>query len=230
MKIGIIGAMEEEIRILVPQIQQCQSHTVASFEFYSGLLQGHEITLVQSGIGKVNASLSVALLVEHFGVELIINTGSAGGLGQGLQVGDVVVADRLIHHDVDVTAFGYRYGQMAGMPASYQPAGELVATAVKTCQRQGKVVHQGLVVSGDVFVAGAEPIAKIKAHFPDALACEMESAAIAQAAHVLGVPYLIIRAISDSADSEAHISFDEFILLAGKASAELVVELLGELV
>ena len=223
MKIGLIGAMEEEIRLLKQALQQESEQVVAGYTFYQGQLSGQEVVLVQSGIGKVNAAMTVTLLKQLFDVDLVINTGSAGALGHGLKVGDVVVADQLRHHDADVTAFGYQIGQMAGMPAAYSALSDLAA---QLYQAKGKLVYRGLIVSGDAFVAGPSQQAPIKANFPQALACEMESAAIAQAAYVLKTPCVVIRAISDSADDQANITFDEFILLAGKESASLVMELL----
>ena len=217
MKIGLIGAMEEEIRLLKQALQQESEQVVAGYTFYQGQLSGQDVVLVQSGIGKVNAAMTVTLLKQLFDVDLVINTGSAGALGHGLKVGDVVVADQLRHHDADVTAFGYQIGQMAGMPAAYETHSALSDLAAQLYQAKGKQVYRGLIVSGD---------APIKANFPAALACEMESAAIAQAAYVLKTPCVVIRAISDSADDQANISFDEFILLAGKESASLVMELL----
>ena len=229
MHIGIIGAMEEEIRLSKETMGQYETTIIASFTFYTGELQGKRVTLVQSGIGKVNATLSVALLVERFNVDVVVNTGSAGGLGTGLHVGDVVIADDLLHHDVDVTAFGYQIGQMAGMPATYATDKNLADLAESVYVAKGLPVQRGLIVSGDVFVHSPTQIAQIKQSFPTALACEMESAAIAQAAYVLGVPCLVIRAISDSADDEAAVSFDEFIVLAGQKSAEMVLALLAQL-
>lgn len=226
MKIGLIGAMEEEIRLLKQALQHESEQVVAGYTFYQGQLSGQDVVLVQSGIGKVNAAMTVTLLKQLFDVNLVINTGSAGALGHGLKVGDVVVADQLRHHDADVTAFGYQIGQMAGMPAAYETHSALSDLAAQLYQAKGKQVYRGLIVSGDAFVAGPSQQAPIKANFPEALACEMESAAIAQAAYVLKTPCVVIRAISDSADDQANISFDEFILLAGKESASLVMELL----
>ena len=229
MHIGIIGAMEEEIRLLKATMGNYETTEIASFTFYTGELKGKHVTLVQSGIGKVNATLSVALLVERFKVDAVLNTGSAGGLGAGLHVGDIVIADQLLHHDVDVTAFGYQMGQMAGMPATYATDKALADLAEEVYASQGLPVQRGLIVSGDVFVNSPAQITQIKQHFPTALACEMESAAIAQAAYVLSVPCLVIRAISDSADDEAAMSFDEFIVLAGQKSAEMILALLAKM-
>lgn len=222
MKIGIIGAMEEEIRLLQNQLENKVETVQAGFTFYEGQLAQRDVVLVRSGIGKVNATISATLLVNHFGVDVLINTGSAGGLQDGLQVGDVVVANSLCYHDVDVTAFGYEKGQMAQMPVSYFVDNRLMQLALTLCEQHNWRATQGLIVSGDQFVQGGDALMNIQQSFPQALACEMESAAVAQTAFVLQVPCLIIRAISDLANEKANISFDEFIVQAGQQAATLV--------
>lgn len=229
MIIGIIGAMEEELRILKEEITQAQSEHYYGYEFITGMIGIQKVILVKSGIGKVNASISAVLLKQLYNVDVIINTGSAGGIGEGLKVGDIVIADQLTHHDVDVTAFGYLPGQMAGMPAVYRTDEGYRQLATEVCTTLSYPHRIGQIVSGDEFVSDASRVASIKENFPKALACEMESAAIAQTAYVLGVPCLIIRAISDSADDDAHVTFDEFILHAGRVSANIVSHLVKKL-
>lgn len=224
MKIGIIGAMEEEIRYLKEVIQNQEVQNFYGYEFTSGSLGAHDIVLVLSGIGKVNATVSTVLLKEKFEVEAMINTGSAGAIDSALKVGDVVIAHSLVHHDVDVTGFGYEPGQMAGMPKVYYPNSELLRIAQAACREIDIEPIVGQIASGDQFINSKEKINEISTTFPTVRAAEMESAAIAQSAYVLGVPFVIIRAISDSADSEASISFDQFILFAGKMSASLVTK------
>ncbi|MCR8969146.1 5'-methylthioadenosine/adenosylhomocysteine nucleosidase [Facklamia sp. 7083-14-GEN3] len=227
-KIGIIGAMEEEIRLLKDEISNIKIHNYYGFEFYHGSLSGKEVVLVQSGIGKVNASLSTVLMVDHFAVDLIINTGSAGGLSPDLAVGDLVIADGLIHHDVNLLAFGYDQGQMAGMPTIYQPDEKTSQLAYRLANENGQMAIRGLIASGDQFISDSQQVKTILQAFPNVKAVEMESAAIAQAAYVLKTPFIIIRSISDKADEEAGMSFDEFILLAGRKSAEMVMNLLAQ--
>ncbi|MBG9979655.1 5'-methylthioadenosine/adenosylhomocysteine nucleosidase [Facklamia lactis] len=228
-KIGVIGAMEEEIRLLRQQMQEVVVTNKYQFVFYQGQLNQQNIVLVQSGIGKVNASLSVALLVELFNVDFVINTGTAGAVDPGLKVGDLVIAQSLIHHDVDVTAFGYKKGQMAGMPEQYYPDSQAIQITKEVARRQGLEPILAQIASADEFVNNQARIEMIRKEFPVVRAVEMESAAIAQACHVLEKPYLIIRCISDSADEEANMNFDEFLVLAGGISAKIVVELLGKL-
>ena len=224
MKIGIIGAMDEEIRLLKEKIQTTYQENHHGNEFMIGKIGKHDVVLIRSGIGKVNATISTVLLKQLYDVDYIINTGSAGGIAEGLKVGDIVIADSLVHHDVDVTAFGYQVGQMAGMPAEYNGDTNRRTQIESICCSLQLPYHVGQIVSGDEFINSSQRIERIRTHFPLALACEMESAAIAQTAYVLGVPFNIIRAISDSADDEASLTFDEFILLAGQKSAQLVVD------
>lgn len=222
MKLGIIGAMEEEIRCLLLQMKEVEEHTFYQRTYYEGILNGKSVVLVECGIGKVNASIVATLLVEHFNVDLLINTGSAGAIDEALDVGDIVIADRLTFHDVDVTAFGYEMGQMAGMPAYYYTDPHLNRYAQEACRQLGIEPILGQIVSGDEFVSSPTRLQEIKSHFPRVRACDMESAAIAQVAYVLEVPVLIIRAISDNADQSASIDFDTFILEAGRLSAEMI--------
>lgn len=222
MKIGIIGAMEEEIRYLKQVVTNQEVHSQFSFDFIKGNLGEHEVIIVQSGIGKVNATICVVLLKQLYNVDVIINTGSAGGVDPALQVGDVVIAHSLIHHDVDVTGFDYALGQMAGMPELYYPETQLVRLAQDVCRQLDIEPVIGQIASGDQFVNDSASIQRIRTAFPTVRAVEMESAAIAQAAYVMGIPFVIIRAISDSADEVAGITFDQFITLAGKQSASIV--------
>ena len=226
MKFGIIAAMEEELKTLLLALEDKKEVVVLGKTYYEGRIGQHEVVLVQSGIGKVLSAMSVTILAETFEVDAIINTGSAGAVSEGLAIGDVVIADRLVYHDVDVTAFGYAYGQMAGQELYYQADQTLMASLQKVLNQQGIHNHVGLIATGDSFIAGQEKVDTIKHHFPEVLAVEMEGAAIAQAAQAAGKPFLVIRAMSDTAQGDANISFDEFILEAGKRSAQTLLALL----
>lgn len=223
MKIGIIGAMAEEVTALEKSLLELKMWEEAGSQFYQGKIGQHEVIVVQSGIGKVMAGMVATLLISHYHVDILLNTGSAGGIGEGLSVGDLVVSDRLAYNDVDVTAFGYAKGQMAGMPLYYEADKEIVKKILKAAQSTGMEVKTGLITTADSFIADQEKIAEIKGIFPDVLATEMEGAAIAQVATQYGVPFAVIRAVSDVADEEASVSFDEFIVEAGKKSAEMVI-------
>lgn len=229
MRIGIIAAMEEELRELLTQLTERVDQQVLGRMYHSGRLRGQAVVLVQSGIGKVMSAMSVAVLVDHFGVTAVLNTGSAGAVAPGLAVGDVVISDRLVYHDVDVTAFGYDFGQMAQQPLYFETDKHLRSAFEQAVTSQGLRGQVGLIATGDSFIASSAMIQKIKNHFPEVLAVEMEGAAIAQAAHSLGLPVLVIRAMSDTADHEASLSFEEFIIEAGRRSAQMVLSALENL-
>ncbi|HFU4025029.1 TPA: 5'-methylthioadenosine/adenosylhomocysteine nucleosidase [Streptococcus suis] len=228
MKFGIIAAMPQELKILVEQLQDKLESDVLGRTYYQGRIGQHEVVLVQSGIGKVMSAMSVAILAERFAVDAIVNTGSAGAVSDGIAIGDVVVATHLAYHDVDVTAFGYAYGQMAGQELYYPADQGLLEKLTSVLAEQEMTSHQGLIVTGDSFIAGQDKIAKIKQHFPEVLAVEMEGAAIAQAAVNTGKPFLIIRAMSDTAQGDANITFDEFIIQAGERSAQTLIAFLEQ--
>ncbi|HFI0120711.1 TPA: 5'-methylthioadenosine/adenosylhomocysteine nucleosidase [Streptococcus suis] len=228
MKFGIIAAMPQELKILVEQLQDKLESDVLGRTYYQGRIGQHEVVLVQSGIGKVMSAMSVAILADRFAVDAIVNTGSAGAVSDGIAIGDVVVATHLAYHDVDVTAFGYAYGQMAGQELYYPADQALLEKLTSVLAEQEMTSHQGLIVTGDSFIAGQDKIATIKHHFPEVLAVEMEGAAIAQAAVNTGKPFLVIRAMSDTAQGDANITFDEFIIQAGERSAQTLIAFLEQ--
>ncbi|WP_340081027.1 5'-methylthioadenosine/adenosylhomocysteine nucleosidase [Streptococcus agalactiae] len=229
MKIGIIAAMEEELKLLVENLEDKSQETVLSNVYYSGRYGEHELVLVQSGVGKVMSAMSVAILVESFKVDAIINTGSAGAVATGLNVGDVVVADTLVYHDVDLTAFGYDHGQMSMQPLYFHSDKTFVSTFEAVLSKEEMTSKVGLIATGDSFIAGQEKIDVIKGYFPQVLAVEMEGAAIAQAAQATGKPFVVVRAMSDTAAHDANITFDEFIIEAGKRSAQVLMAFLKAL-
>lgn len=228
MKFGIIAAMPQELKILVEQLQDKVEVAVLGRTYYQGRIGQHEVVLVQSGIGKVMSAMSVAILADRFAVDAIVNTGSAGAVADGIAIGDVVVATHLAYHDVDVTAFGYAFGQMAGQELYYPADQALLEKLTGVLVEQEIISHQGLIVTGDSFIAGQDKIIEIKKHFPEVLAVEMEGAAIAQAAVNTGKPFLVIRAMSDTAQGDANITFDEFIIQAGERSAQTLIALLEQ--
>ena len=230
MKIGIIAAMPQELKSLLDALEDAEKTLHLGRVYHTGHIGRHQVVLVESGIGKVMSAMSVAALIGHFHCTAIINTGSAGAVQPGIQIGDVVLADQLVYHDVDVTAFGYAFGQMAGQPLYYPASRYLLAEFQKVLERNGQNVHRGLIATGDTFVAGDNQVAVIMEHFPETMAVEMEGAAIAQAAHSVDIPFLVVRAISDTASHDANMTFDEFIDQAGKRSAQALIAFLKELV
>lgn len=229
MKVGIIGAMEQEVALLREQIVNRQTIQRAGCEIYTGQINGVDVALLKSGIGKVAAALGTTLLLEHCKPDVVINTGSAGGLAPTLNVGDIVVSEEVRYHDVDVTAFGYQPGQMACCPPAFIANEALIALAESCIEQLDLHAVRGLICSGDAFINGAEPLARIRAHFPTVAAVEMEAAAIAHVCHLFSTPFVVVRAISDVADQQSHISFDEFLLVAAKQSSLIVNAMLQTL-
>lgn len=228
--IAVVGAMEQEIELLRESMANVKHVSFGKFSAYEGELAGKRMVLVLSGIGKVNAAVSTSWVIHQFAPDCIINTGSAGGLGKGLKVGDVVIGETVAHHDVDVTAFGYVWGQVPQLPAAFASDENLIHQAEKAAQVfEGAAVTQGLIVSGDRFVHSSEGVTEIRSHFPEVKAVEMEAAAIAQTCYQLEVPFVIIRAVSDSADEKADISFEEFLKTAAVSSAKMVTEIVKSL-
>ena len=228
--IGIIGAMEPEVALLRQQIQNSSSQQVGSYTFYRGSLNGKDVVLVQSGIGKVAAAVATTLLIELFKPDAVINTGSAGGFDPELEVGDVVISSEVCHHDVDVTAFGYKMGQVPQMPATFSATPALVEAAKQSIQALGFCkTKTGLIATGDSFICDPARIAVIRQQFPDMLAVEMEGAAIAQVCHMLSTPFVVIRSLSDIAGKESPQSFEAYLEVASKNSSAMVQELLSRL-
>ena len=203
MKLGIIGAMEQEVETLLSLLEERNTTTHAGVAFHEGRLDGKDVVVVQCGIGKVNAALCVQMLCDFYQVTHLVNTGIAGSLDAALDIGDLVISVDAMYHDVDVTNFGYVPGQMAGMPASFPADAALVNAAFAAAEAVNPGHNRlGRVASGDQFVCDQGLKDKIIA-VTGAACTEMEGAAIAHAAWLNGVPYLVVRAISDNADDSA---------------------------
>ena len=229
MKIGIVGAMAQEVEILVNLMTDKIVTKLASGTIYEGMIHGKQVALLQSGIGKVAAAMGTAALLQLTQPDLVINTGSAGGVAEGLNIGDVIVSTETQYHDADVTAFGYAKGQLPACPVSFVSDPKLVELAERIATRLGQHVKRGLICSGDSFIQGGERLAQIKQDFPKVIAVEMEATAIAQVCHAFNVPFVVVRAISDTGDGKANMSFEEFLPLAAKQSSDMIVAMLAEL-
>ncbi len=227
MKVALIGAMPEEILYLRERLEHVDVRTIADIEITIGTFNSIKIYLCQSGIGKVNAAVATAIMALNFGCDCFINTGTAAGLDSQLDIGDIVVADELRYCDVDVEIFDYEFGQVPRMPAYYKPDSELHDLAMECAHKvTDQQVISGLIASGDSFLADPEQVAFIKEKFPNICAIEMEACAIAQACYKFAKPFVIIRAVSDVGDKDAHIDHDKFTHLASKTSAKLVLAML----
>lgn len=230
-KIGIIGAMEEEVEALRAKLEHPEKMTRASMDFYSGVLEGREAVIVRSGIGKVNAGICTQILADVFHVDAVINTGIAGSLAAQIDIGDIVVSTDTVQHDMDATGFGYDLGVIPRMETScFEADKDLVEAAVAACREAVPEikVFTGRIVSGDQFVSDRETKDRIAKVF-GGMCTEMEGAAIAQAAWLNRIPFVIIRAISDKADDSATMDYPAFERQAIAHSVALVRNFVGRL-
>ena len=227
MTIAIIGAMEEEVALLRDAMEVEEVRTIAHVEFTKGKLNHREVVLLKSGIGKVNVAIATTLLFEHYNIDYVINTGSAGGLHEEANIGDVVISTGTLYHDVDVTGFNYAYGQVPGMPAIYESNVSLVKKVESILDKIGKNYWLGTIGTGDSFINRLDQMELNKKNCPSVIAIEMEAAAVAQVCHHYEKPFIIVRALSDIAGKESHISFNEFLTVAAKESSEMVSELVS---
>lgn len=227
MKIAIIGAMEEEVALLRSKLNNQQTQTHAGYEYYIGQIDSKEVVLLRSGIGKVNAAISTAVLLTHYNPDFVINTGSAGGFHTDLNVGDIVISSSVCHHDVDVTPFGYDLGQVPGMPACFLPDENLVKAAQMSIEELGEVAHMhGLIATGDRFMHQPEDVNSTRKNFPEMIACEMEAASVAQVCHTFDKPFVIIRSLSDIAGKENAKTFEQYLEQAATHSAKVILGML----
>lgn len=223
--------MELEAEALKEQMDVKNIVEKASMKFYEGTLRGKDVVIVQCGIGKVNAGICVQILADLFQVDAVINTGVAGSLRAEINIGDIVVSTDACEHDMDVTALGYKQGIIPQMKESFFKADrQLVEAAIEVCREVNPDinVYEGRVLSGDQFISGEEIKNKLIDLF-DGFCTEMEGAAIAHAAFLNEIPYVVIRAISDKADGSAHMDYPEFERAAAAHSAKLVENLVKRL-
>ena len=223
--LGIIGAMDVEVAEVKEAMQDVEVKTMAGMDFYKGTLRGKEAVVVRSGIGKVNAAVCTQILVDHYGVDAVINTGIAGSLRNEIEIGDVVLSTDTAQHDMDATGFGYPVGQIPQMEEFSLPADETLRNLALECCKEVNPdigVFTGRIVSGDQFISDRVKKDWIAKNF-GGFCTEMEGAAIAQAAYLNHVPFLIIRAISDKADNSATMDYSEFEVKAVRHSVNLIL-------
>ncbi|RZI85166.1 MAG: 5'-methylthioadenosine/adenosylhomocysteine nucleosidase [Rubrivivax sp.] len=252
-RIAIVAAMPEELNAILQAMPAREAVERAGRTFWLSRWHGHEVVAVLSRIGKVAAATTTTLLLSEFGADRVLFTGVAGGLGEGVRVGDVVVAHSLLQHDMDASPIFPRY-QLPGLGVDRLPAdvalsalvaqvaaevlhpealalgGALADAHLSALSLVAPQVHRGLVISGDVFVDTGLESAALRQALPDALAVEMEGAALAQVCHDFGVPFAVIRTISDRADDSAHVDFQRFVAdVASRYSLAVVQALLARL-
>lgn len=226
-KIGIIGAMDLEVDALKQTMDVKAVTKKAGMDFYEGTLNNAEVVIVKCGIGKVNAALCVQILADDFHITHVINTGVAGSLNAKLDIGDILISKDAIHHDMDVTIFGYALGEVPQMGTREFVADEqLTALAKASCEKVNPDVNAiiGRVVSGDQFISSKEVKERLINEFQGDCA-EMEGASIAHGAHLNHIPFVIIRAISDKADDSAEMDYPSFEKAAAQHSAKLVEDM-----
>jgi adenosylhomocysteine nucleosidase len=208
-RVAVVSAMREELRELLADLAGARCERVAGRDFHFGSIDGRPVVLVLSGIGKVAAAATTALLLDRFEIDALLFTGVAGGLAPGVAVGDVVLARELLQHDLDASPIFPRYEVPLTGRSRFTADAALTQALAQGCT--GVTVHEGLIVSGDRFVSTNRESAALRAALPDALAVEMEGAAVAQVCADFGRPFAVMRTVSDRADDAAHVDFPRFV-------------------
>ena len=223
-KIAIMGAMPEEVEPIVAKLDNLKETVYGANRYYEGSYNGQEVVVAYSKIGKVFATLTATMLIEKFDCNMLLFSGVAGAISDELKIGDLIIADGLCQHDLDITAFGHPYG--------FVPEGEVcIPTDVKLrniakeiAKQKGLTLKEGVIATGDQFVHNAERKNWIGSEFK-ADALEMEGASVAVVCSALDIPFFILRAISDSADMDASFNFDEFLESSAKISADFILSM-----
>lgn len=227
MTIGIIAAMAEELEILLTVLTLEEKKEKANMTFHKGSLYGKDVVAVVCGIGKVNSAICTQILVSEYNVDRVINVGVAGGIGKDIYPGDIVVAENLVQHDMDTTAFGDKMGQIPRLDTfDFKCDEQMVSIAKKACEEISELnSFTGRIVSGDQFIANIEKIQWLDKEF-GAISCEMEGASIAQVCYLNAIPFVVIRSISDNANNGAHMDYQKFIPVAVKNSTRILKQML----
>ncbi len=230
-KIGIIGAMEEEVKELTSMLKARKERVIAGLSFNEGLIEGKEVVIVECGIAKVNAAMCTQILISEFKVDAVINTGVAGALYEELDINDIVISTDAVEYDVDASPLGDPKGTIPRMKTSVFTADSRLIEAAYSAFKEENLkfnAYKGRVVTGDQFVADNETKAELRNDF-GGYCCEMEGGAIAHVAYLNKLPFVIIRAISDKADNSADMTYDEFVKIAAINSKDMVVNMLKRL-
>lgn len=229
--IGIIGAMDEEVISLKRKMKVTEQREIAGMEFFIGTVGDKEVAVVRCGIGKVNAAVCTQILVDHFKVEYVINTGVAGALYPELNIGDIVVSSDTVEHDMDASAVGNPRGEIPRMKKTYFEADAKLIETAKVAAEKLKGEHKvyvGRIASGDQFICSMKVKEDIYTTFT-AYCAEMEGAAIAHTCFLNQVPFVVIRAISDKADQSADVNFEEFVDVAARNASRMIEYILKSL-
>jgi adenosylhomocysteine/aminodeoxyfutalosine nucleosidase len=228
MKIAILGAMQEEIEPLLSYMEEAKAVSYANNVYYECKYRGKDVVIAYSKIGKVFSALTATLLIEKFGCEALLFSGVAGAIHEDLKVGDLIIADGLCQHDLDITAFGHPYGFVPEGDVCIVSDVKLRDIAKEVAKEKDIVLKEGVIATGDQFVACSDRKNWVKDTF-NAHALEMEGASVAVVCNALNVPFFILRAISDSADDDAGFDFDAFLESSAKISADFIIHMVEKI-
>lgn len=229
MKIAIMGAMPEEIAPILEKLGSYKTTQYAKNNYYEASYRGVDLVIAYSKIGKVFSTLTATAMIEHFGAQKLLFSGVAGAISPSLKVGDLIVATKLAQHDLDITAFGHPYGYVPEGSVYVDADKELIELSKSVAHDMKKTIKEGVIATGDQFVANEEKKNWIGATF-NADALEMEGASVAVVCDALNIPFFILRAISDAADMDASFSFDEFLQTSAKESAIFVMKMVDKII
>ena len=223
-KIAIMGAMPEEVAPLLERVENINKVEYASNTYYEATYKGKELVIAYSKIGKVFSTLTASTLLEKFGCTTLLFSGVAGAINPKLHIGDLIIADKLCQHDLDITIFGHDHGYVPEGAVFVETDAKLREIAKEVAAKNSLKVIEGTIATGDQFVASSERKAFIESTF-SADALEMEGASVAVVCDALDVPFFILRAISDTANDDAGVDFDEFMVGSAKISANFILEM-----
>ncbi len=229
LKIAIMGAMPEEVAPILEKLGGYKTTEYAGNKYYEASYNGVEIVVAYSKIGKVFSTLTATTMIQHFGATKLLFSGVAGAISPSLKVGDLIVATKLSQHDLDITAFGHPFGFVPEGAVFVEADKEMISMSKDVASDMGKVVKEGVIATGDQFIANEERKNWIGDTF-NADALEMEGGSVAVVCNALDVPFFILRAISDAADMDASFSFDEFLETSAVISAEFVMKMLDKVI
>ncbi|PHQ89693.1 MAG: 5'-methylthioadenosine/S-adenosylhomocysteine nucleosidase [Sulfurimonas sp.] len=229
MKIAIMGAMPEEIAPILNRVGKYTTTEYANNTYYEANYNGIDLVIAYSKIGKVFSTLTASTMIQKFGCEKLLFSGVAGGINPQLKIGDLIVATSLCQHDLDITAFGHPMGFVPGGSVFIQADKDLIELSKKVANELGKTIQEGIIATGDQFVHDSTVKGNIVKHF-EADALEMEGASVAVVCDSLEIPFFILRAISDTADTDASFSFDEFMESSAVISAEFIMKMVEAII
>ncbi len=225
----VIGAMEEEIKVFQSMIENCEQIDISGVKHFKGSYSGKDVILMLSGVGKINAAINTTVMFENYDIKYVLNIGTAGGINKELNFGDIVVSDRVVSHDVDITGFGRAMGELPDQEIYFESDKKLVDYVLAIKDKLSTKVHLGLIATGDLFVHQKEQMDKIIKYFPESLACEMEAYAVARVASKYQTPFIVVRSISDLVFLEQGYDFRTYLDIASKNSTTILTELIKEI-